>query len=51
MTDQSDDLAATPESVPIHDWQRQEPARRKASILENPDSAVPWDEVKATYRP
>jgi len=27
-----DDLAATPEVVPVHDWQREELARRKANL-------------------
>src|SRR2546427_7489911 len=33
-----DDLAATPEAVPVHDWQKQELARRKANLLTNPAS-------------
>jgi putative addiction module component (TIGR02574 family) len=41
-----DDLAAAPESVPIHDWQKQELARRKANLLKNPASGLPWEEVK-----
>ncbi len=31
-----DDLAGTPEAVPVHDWQKQELARRKANLLKNP---------------
>ena len=31
-----DDLAATPEAVPVHDWQKQELARRKANLQNNP---------------
>ena len=27
-----DDLAASPESVPVHDWQKKELARRKANL-------------------
>src|ERR1039458_3720969 len=30
-----DDLAAEPEAVPVHDWQKQELARRKANLLKN----------------
>ncbi len=30
-----DDLASTPEAVPVHDWQKLELARRKANLLEN----------------
>ena len=30
-----DDLASTPEDVPVHDWQKQELARRKANLVKN----------------
>jgi len=36
-----DDLAAAPEAVPVHDWQKQELARRKANLLKNPASGGP----------
>ena len=45
-----DDLAAEPEAVPVHDWQRQELARRKASLLNNPASGLSWEEVKRRVR-
>jgi putative addiction module component (TIGR02574 family) len=45
-----DDLAASPEAVPVHDWQKQELARRKANLQRNPASAVPWEEVKQRLR-
>ena len=45
-----DDLAATPEAVPVHDWQKQESARRKANLLKNPASGLAWDEVKRRVR-
>jgi putative addiction module component (TIGR02574 family) len=45
-----DDLAMAPETVPIHDWQKQELARRKANLIENPASALPWEEVKLKIR-
>jgi putative addiction module component (TIGR02574 family) len=45
-----DDLAATPESVPIHDWQKDELARRKANLLKNPASALTWQEVQRRVR-
>ncbi|MBZ5607532.1 MAG: addiction module protein [Acidobacteriia bacterium] len=41
-----DDFAAKPEDVPVHDWQKQELARRKVNLLRNPASGVPWEEVK-----
>ena len=33
-----DDLAAASEAVPVHDWQKQELAPRKAHLLKNPAS-------------
>jgi putative addiction module component (TIGR02574 family) len=44
------DLAAEPETVPVHDWQKQELERRKANLLNNPASALPWEEVKLRVR-
>jgi putative addiction module component (TIGR02574 family) len=45
-----DDLAATPEAVPVHDWQKQELARRKANLQNHPTSGLAWDEVKRRVR-
>lgn len=45
-----DDLAATPAAVPIHDWQKEELARRKANLQSNPASGLSWDEVKRRIR-
>ena len=45
-----DDLAATPEAVPVHPWQKEELARRKANLLNNPGSGLSWDEVKRRVR-
>ena len=45
-----DDLAATPEAVPVYDWQKQELARRKANLLKNPASGLAWEEVKRRVR-
>jgi putative addiction module component (TIGR02574 family) len=41
-----DDLASTPEAVPVYDWQKHELARRKANLLNNPASGLEWEEVK-----
>jgi len=41
-----DDLASTPEAVPVHDWQKEELARRKASWAANPAATISWDEIK-----
>ena len=45
-----DDLAGTPDAVPFHDWQEQELARRKANLLKNPASGLPWELVKQKAR-
>ena len=45
-----DDLAATPEAVPVYDWQKQELERRKANLLKNPASGLAWEEVKRRVR-
>jgi len=45
-----DDLAATPEAVPVHDWQKEELARRKARLMTNPASGLTWEEVKRRAR-
>lgn len=41
-----DELAATPQAVPVQPWQTEELARRKASLIADPASALSWDEVK-----
>ena len=45
-----DDLAGTPEAVPVHEWQKHELARRKANLLNNPASGLSWEEVKQRAR-
>lgn len=45
-----DDLAATPEAVPVHDWQKEELALRKARLMRNPASGLTWEEVKRRVR-
>ncbi len=45
-----DDLAADPSEVPIHEWQREELARRKAKLMSNPTAGLSWDEVKRRIR-
>lgn len=45
-----DDLAATPEAVPVYEWQKQELGRRKAKLLKNPASGLAWEEVKRRVR-
>ena len=45
-----DDLAATPSEIPVHDWQKDELARRKANLMSQPASGVLWEDVKARIR-
>ena len=45
-----DDLAAEPESVPVHEWQIKEIERRRANLLSHPGSDSPWEEVKRRVR-
>lgn len=41
-----DSLAAEPEALPLTKAQEQEIDRRLAEHAENPDSAIPWEEVR-----
>jgi putative addiction module component (TIGR02574 family) len=45
-----DDLATAPEAVPVHGWQQEELARRKANLMQNPASGLTWAAVKHTIR-
>ena len=45
-----DDVAATPEAIPIHDWQKEELARRKANLMRNPASGLTWEAAKRKIR-
>ena len=45
-----DDLAGSPEAVPVHDWQKEELARRRANLLKNAASGLSWEEVKQRVR-
>jgi len=45
-----DDLAATPEDVPVYEWQKQELARRKANLRKHPTQGLAWQEVKLGVR-
>ncbi len=45
-----DDLAAAPADVPVHGWQEEELARRKANLTSKPDTGTSWEEVKTRIR-
>jgi putative addiction module component (TIGR02574 family) len=50
VEDPWDDLAATPAAVPVHNWQKEELARRKANLLQHPASGLSWEDVKRRVR-
>jgi len=41
-----DDLAASGDEIPIHDWQKEELARRKANLSKVPGGELTWEAVK-----
>jgi putative addiction module component (TIGR02574 family) len=41
-----DDLVATRKAVPVHDWQKEELARGKANLMNNPACGLTCEEVK-----
>ena len=45
-----DDLAASPDEVPIHGWHKDDLARRKANLLKNSASALSWQDVQRRVR-
>ncbi|NUO82415.1 addiction module protein [candidate division KSB1 bacterium] len=45
-----DDIAAIPEGIPIHGWQKEELARRKQNFIKNPESGRSWEEVQRRIR-
>lgn len=45
-----DDLAATPDAVPVHDWQIEELERRKANLKKNPATGLTWKEIQERVR-
>jgi len=42
-----DHIASDAEAVPLTDWQRQLLDERLKDLEENPDSGVPWPQVRA----
>ncbi|MBN2464340.1 addiction module protein [candidate division WOR-3 bacterium] len=45
-----DDLAASPNAVPVHDWQKKELARRKENLARIPGSRRTWEAVRRRVR-
>ena len=45
-----DDLAATPEAITVHDWHKEELARRKANLMQYPTSGLTWEDIQRRVR-
>lgn len=45
-----DDLASSPSNVPVHEWQKEELARRKIRLMSKQDAEESWDEIKRRVR-
>ena len=45
-----DDIASTPSAIPVHGWQKEELARRKQNLLNNPASGLSWQEIQRKIR-
>lgn len=45
-----DDLASTPDAVPVHEWKIQELDRRRANLAKHPHTALSWEEVQRRVR-
>jgi putative addiction module component (TIGR02574 family) len=45
-----DDLSSVPDEIPVHDWQKDELAKRKANLASAPDAGLSWEDVKRRVR-
>ena len=45
-----DDLAATPDAVPVHDWQKTELLRRKTRLARGQSACLTWEDVRRRVR-
>lgn len=50
MEDLWDSIAATPDQIPVADWQKQELDARELEYLRNPGSGSSWEDVKRRIR-
>jgi putative addiction module component (TIGR02574 family) len=41
-----DDLASSPEAVPVHQWQKEELARRRANLESSPAPLSTWPTIR-----
>ena len=45
-----DQIAESPEILPVPDWQKEELDRRHERYESNPSSGIPWEEAKRRIR-
>lgn len=45
-----DDLASSPDDVPVHGWHKQELDRRTANLEKHPASTLSWETIKDRVR-
>jgi putative addiction module component (TIGR02574 family) len=45
-----DDISASPAEVPVHQWQKDELARRKSNLQANPATGLTWQEIRQRVR-
>jgi len=45
-----DDLSTNPDSVPLHDWQKDELIKRKTAFVQDPSTAMSWEDSKHWIR-
>jgi putative addiction module component (TIGR02574 family) len=45
-----DDLASSPDEIPVQEWQKEELDRRKKKFNDNPSSGLTWEAVKKNIR-
>ena len=50
LEDLWDDITSDPAAVRLPDWQKEELNRRKQNLLQNPGSALSWDEIQRRIR-
>ncbi len=45
-----DDLASSPDTVPVNEWQKEEIEKRKNNLMALPESGLCWEDVKRRVR-
>lgn len=45
-----EELTSSPAEIPVHEWQKEELARRKERLKANPESGLTWEDVERHVR-